>query len=170
MKAFILAMVFLSTQALADAEFVFVSNVSSKKGAFTAITKNGETYNIERGDGCPALWRQKNKFVILYTSDVNSNVIIPDENQACEIVEISDSRNNFSVIQKSTFPECVNLSIWSITPFSGSIILNNGNILQSFINDKQKVEGWLPASEVSVCGYFLINQVNGDFIRFELIR
>lgn len=74
-------------------EEVYVARINTNDDRAVIARRTGETYVIEKGDGCISLWRYEGGRVVVMSQTqflgVGSKLFIPDAHQVCSVWEVS---------------------------------------------------------------------------------
>jgi len=135
--------------------------------------KNGEAYQIEKGVGCLSLGRFEGKAVLINSPSlflgVGSELILPDSDQKCRIWNSSSlgSIEGLTAPSLSQSPQrssgCENGHWIQSVAANGEIIkLEDGSIWQVDGVDRVTSSIWLPVSNITICGSYLINTDDGE--------
>ncbi len=169
----------ISMDAYAATEWVYLYKAMDDNAI--VVRKNGEAYQIEKGVGCLSLWRFEGK-AILVTSPglflgVGSELILPDVDQKCRIWNSSSLGNieEFGTPNRKKTRQPANVCedghwIQSIAGNGEIIKLEDGSIWQVDIIDRVTTSIWLPISNITICGSYLINTDDGEKVSATRIK
>lgn len=162
----------LTTQS-AHAVSEWVSLYKALDDNAIVVRKNGDAYQIEKGVGCLSLWRFEGKAVLITSPGsflgVGSELILPDADQKCRIWNSSSlgGIEGLAAPSQSQSPQqssgCEDGHWIQSIAGNGEIIkLEDGSIWQVDGVDKVTSSIWLPVSNITICGSYLINTDDGE--------
>jgi len=167
----IIFFVLIAQPAHAASEWVYLYKAMDDNAI--VVRKNGDAYQIEKGVGCLSLWRFEGKAVLVTSPGlflgVGSELILPDADQKCRIWDSS----SLGSIEGLTAPSQSQPSqqssgcedghwIQSIAGNGEIIKLEDGSIWQVDGVDTVTSSIWLPVSNITICGPYLINTDDGE--------
>jgi hypothetical protein len=96
----VLTILLAGHQTVADAhsivEEVYVAKINTTDDRAVVMRKSGETYLIEKGNGCFSLWRYQGSRVVIVSPGQflgqGSKLVIPETNQRCSIWTVARSK------------------------------------------------------------------------------
>ena len=180
-KSLIIAtiLILFAIDVYAASEWVYVYKAMDDKAI--VVRKNGEAYQIEKGVGCLSLWRYKGKSVLVTSPGlflgVGSELILPDVDQKCRIWDSSSlgSIEGFGTKSERSSKQQKNPCedghwIQSIAGNGEIIKLEDGSIWKVDSIDTVTSNIWLPISNITVCGSYLINTDDGEKVSATRIK
>jgi hypothetical protein len=172
-RNWIATIIFILTTQLAHAASEWVYLYKAMDDNAIVVRKNGDAYQIEKGVGCLSLWRFEGKAVLITSPGlflgVGSELILPDADQKCRIWNSS----SLGSIEGLTAPSQSQSSQQSSDCEDGhwiQTIAGNGEIIKLEDGSIWQVDGvdtvtssiWLPVSNITICGSYLINTDDGE--------
>jgi len=169
----------ISIDAYAASEWVSLYKAMDDNAI--VVRKNGEAYRIEKGVGCISLWRFEGKSVLVISPGlflgVGSELILPDVDQKCRIWNSSSlgSVEGLRIQNRKNTRQSTNTCedghwIQSIAGNGEIIKLEDGSIWQVDSIDRVISSIWLPISNITVCGAYLINTDDGEKVSATKIK
>jgi hypothetical protein len=163
----------------AASEWVYVYKAMDDNAI--VVRKNGEAYQIEKGVGCLSLWMFEGKSVLVTSPGlflgVGSELILPEVDQKCRIWNSSSlgSIEEFGTKSEKNSKQQANACedghwIQSISGNGEIIKLEDGSIWQVDSIDTITSSIWLPISNITVCGSYLINTDDGEKVSATRIK
>ena len=145
------------------------------------VRENGDAYQIEKGVGCLSLWRFEGKAVLINSPGlflgVGSELILPAADQKCRIWNSSSlgGIEGLTTPKQSKAPQnsggCEDGHWIQSIAANGKIIeLEDGSIWQVDDVDTVTSSIWLPVSNVTICGSYLINTDDGKKINATRLK
>ncbi|KPN75978.1 MULTISPECIES: hypothetical protein [Shewanella] len=166
-----IVIVLFAQSAHAASEWVYLYKAMDDNAI--VVRKNGDAYQIEKGVGCLSIWRFEGKAVLISSPGlflgVGSELILPDADQKCRIWDSSSlgSIEGLTAPSQSQSPQqssgCEDGHWIQSIAGNGEIIkLEDGSIWQVDAVDTVTSSIWLPVSNVTICGSYLINTDDGE--------
>lgn len=167
----IIILMLIAQSAKAASEWVHLYKAMNDDAI--VVRKNGDAYQIEKGVGCLSLWQFEGKAILISSPGlflgVGSELILPDSDQKCRIWDSS----SLGSIEGLTAPSQSQPSqqssgcgdghwIQSIAGNGEIIKLEDGSIWQVDSVDTVISSIWLPISNITICGSYLINTDDGE--------
>lgn len=176
-SAIVLALI--AQSAYAASEWVYLYKAMDDNAI--VVRENGDAYQIEKGVGCLSLWRFEGKAVLITSPGmflgVGSELILPDANQKCRIWDSSSlgSIGDFTAPSQNQPPHkpsgCEDGHWIQSIAGNGEIIqLEDGSIWHVDSIDTVTSSIWLPISNITICGSYLINTDDGEKVSATRIR
>jgi len=145
------------------------------------VRENGDAYRIEKGVGCLSLWRFEGKAVLINSPGlflgVGSELILPDVDQKCRIWDSSSLGSIEDLAappQNQPFQQSSGCKdghwIKSVAGNGEIIQLEDGSIWQVDSIDTVISSIWLPISNITICGSYLVNTDDGEKVSVRRLK